>query len=261
MFKSLLISLRALKKLIFLFFTKPKIGLNLIKTILWGMRDPLKSIDYEILSHDQTIIHLKLKKKLIRLGDGDSRYYFMGYNDFQTKYEESLISSIEDIVKNYSNSSNYILAIPYHEIKGNFLKLIINGKFRTWYDTRALLNMFLKSNIKYRFADSFIFKANLGGKSYDSFRSAWTGKHIRIINDSESVANKLLKDNNQSSFKDFLQIQSRNAFDQLDLIKKFISLDNDQDTVYLISAGNVTRWLIYNVDFGYATAIDLGNFN
>ncbi len=248
----------SLFKLILLFFSNPRKGLLTIELIFKSIKNPLALIQYKVVDDKELFEYLILNGlSLARWGDGDSRYYYYKYNYFQNIFSQEIIQSLENLIKLYKPNSHYILGLPLLQLNNSFFKLVLSGKLKTWYDTRAILNTYLLPNYNYIFADSFAFKSKNITKMVLDKISLFD--RLLVISDNKKKYSELFTSNKIETH--YYKIPTFNASILLkEIINEINNLSVNSRLLVLLSAGNIARVLVERINNHNVIIIDLGNF-
>lgn len=216
-----------------------------------------EGVNLNILTPKQTIAYLKkTNKSLLRWGDADTRICYKGKIYYQD-YREELRDKYLDMLKNYSEKSPFLLAIPS---KINLSNKELGPEIRYWFMTKQLFDKYGKKEVPY--GDSLLFYSREIG--IEDMQELWhNSKGIILIHFNRAVYEYF-----QTKYPDkklfYIKVPEKNSFDYLNAydvqIKDFISANNfkSTDVKIIISAGMLARILGYKLSNEGYTVYDTG---
>ena len=207
------------------------------------------------IANDKLIVKSnKDNKSIIRFGDGEYRIMYKNKGIHYQDYNDSLKKELLDILKNYSNDSNYIICLPPFFFKNAFWFLFNDTKYIHCFSVpRFYWRKNINKHVKY--GDAFFF-----GKGNDKiFSKLWENndKIIFVHNDKKWCD---LFNLNYSKNAIFIKSPKKNSYNKLDEIEKKIKkIDVNKNYLILVSSGPMAKILAYRLSLNNHHVIDTGH--
>lgn len=213
-----------------------------------------------ILDSKETVnLQMNTKKSLIRFGDGE--FNLLNKKDVHyQKYSPKLVSELKIILQEYSNKSNYIIAVPYYYFSNN--NRVLNNRLliSCWSIAKTVFKNNMKNDVPY--GDAFLFsKDNKESFIYEKLWESYT--NIIFVHNNKSYSKAISLKDNQKLF--YVRVPNKNSYEkindiQIDIEKIFVSNNlNKKDSIILISSGPAAKVMIYNLSKKGFLCIDTGH--
>jgi hypothetical protein len=253
-------------KLIFLFIIKPKTAIFSLYQLLMGANVSNKLKRNKYLDIDSSIDYLLTTgKSLIRWGDGDS-IIVMGLDNHFEKYNAQLASDLGAILTNYTNTSDYLLAIPIAPIRDSFFRVLFKGKLSIWFRTRYLFNKYFDKQTYYLFSDAHMFRSE-AKPSLAKLNILFNDKYIILVHPFDDYYFEFIQlFKNTIKSVDYIKVPEYYAYDGFDNIFNevmriaYSKKASKKEILILVTAGNVARVLVYRLSRDF-TAYDIGSLD
>lgn len=212
------------------------------------------------LNAERTIENLITQEKsIIRFGDGEFRILLNKRGIEYQQFNPSLQEELRKIIKEYSDNSPYILAMPSSMFTKSILWYLKNKKI--YIDCFGFYRFYFRyfMNKKCTYGDAFCFSLN-NEKIYSKL---WSSDDIIIfVHRDKRFAEKFQKQYNIET--KFIKIPSKEAYSEvestIDRIKEeIIKLPQNKKCKVLISAGPAAKSIVYSLSKNNIIAYDTGH--
>ncbi len=202
-------------------------------------------------------------KSLIRWGDGESSILMGGDLYFQ-KNSHTLRKYLNCAVKEYTENSDYLIAVPAQFLTCTNYDLKISGKYRLWMKTRYVFKFFFRKSDN-KFLDAFIFRedSSLDNKLIERL---WSSEKVIFFVHNNYKYYVDFKKNNPDKKVYFIGINSANSFAQMNKsIRKIISINKKhnfkkESFCCLISAGPAAKAYVIELSRIGFKSLDMGHY-
>jgi len=190
---------------------------------LWRLLVQEKKINCQFYTTEEVLELINQGKSIIRIGDGEigiiNYYTSLCYQIWSKEIREEFLK----LIKNYQNSSNYILAIPIflnysNQELDNLPSLEVSKKF-CWLPLKNTYEILFNQKIKYIDAHAF-YRFDECQKIISHILNQ--NKNLILIANADSIAeikqNKILS----QKIKLFIQVPNQNSFESRDKITEDI---------------------------------------
>lgn len=237
--------------------------INKLKKIALMVKN-LTPIRINSLTSKQTIeLMIREKKGIIRWGDGETNLA-TGSGQFYQKADNNLRKELMDILVNYSNDKNYILALPNDYLNKSVFSYDLRRNI-IWSKTRNLMRKHYNGSMV---GNAFIFRDYITKKgdiiTADLVRLWEPYKYFIIISGNEILFEfkEIILKGKKQIFT--LKVDSKDCYDSIDSILsevKKIILENNcsiTDTVLLVSAGPAAKAIVNRASHINLCGFDVG---
>jgi hypothetical protein len=190
----------------------------------------------------------------------------MGLDNHFEKYNAQLASDLGAILTNYTNTSDYLLAIPIAPIRDSFFRVLFKGKLSIWFRTRYLFNKYFDKQIYYLFSDAHMFRSE-SKPSLAKLNTLFNGKNIILVHPFEDYYYKFIHMfKNTIKSADYIKVPEYYAYGEFEEIFKEVNRvanskrASKDEILILVTAGNVARVLVYRLSRDF-TAYDIGSLD
>lgn len=208
-------------------------------------------------SHDAFVEEIKKGRSIIRFGDGEMHIMNGGSIHYQ-KYEKGLGLAMRKIVKEFNDTSPYIVSLPIFINRSN-TELKKKGKFFVWMPAKVMYRILFPKNFSYGDAHFFY---------YDGFfrkylESYLLDKHLVVVSNPVSIES--FKNNIAIPFKkvSFVATPGENSYSEYericgDIDSAIANVPEEEEIVLLISTGPTSKQLVYDFTAKGHQALDIG---
>ncbi len=246
-------------------FKRNRFKTKIFNLFYWA---PLK---YNALTSEESLdLLIKSKKSLIRYGNGESEILLGGDMPTHNHYEE-LEKGLIEIIENYSENSNYLLALTNWCLTKNVFQLQNSPKrrmYRIWRFMRYDFWKFKMGKKNMPYLETDMFRVGPVGLPYEKIALIWKDiKNIIILNNNPEYV-KWFREKNPNHNVFHIEIPDKNTFEVIDDIQnrtlQTIKENNlpENDLAIMVSAGPCSNIICYNLCEKYHNYLcyDMGNF-
>lgn len=194
---------------------------------------------------------------LIRWGDGEVTLINGVSISYQSSSEE-LKRKLLEVILNYDD--NLIVASPSMFIEQSLLSLATSKKLKIWFKTRAFYLKY-RREMNYSHADAFGFR-NESGQLYAPLLKEVCLKKRRVYLLTSSASDLKLVE----SFLDYnctvklIEVPSKNSYESYSSVVNIFKNLNLEDSIFISSAGPLTKAIAMEFVSRNLQLIDLGHF-
>lgn len=219
------------------------------------------NVGAKFFSKDQVAELVKSGRSYIRLGDGELGMMH-GQSIHYQKYEKTLAKSFEQIIKNYNQTSDYILAIPIFAAYSNYELRKTKGKLSCWLPLKVEFARMFSKDLIYADAHLFYYKNWLQENLEEYFKT----KKLIIHTEKRNIDNQRKNIEKNLEVLGWVESLANNSFDNYEKDKKAIKQIIDKyvkgggvknDLIYIGAAGPLSKLLCLELS-EYVQAIDMG---
>lgn len=200
---------------------------------------------------------LKSGKSLIRFGDGEIYIANGGSIGFQD-YDKDLAQGFKEIIKNYHDKSNYVIAINKIPLEKTNQQLRKNNLLHCWLPFKVYWQLYFNKTSRYFDAAFFYYNESIPVYLENYFKT----KKLIIITNQQNVLRLQNNPNLPFDHISYVISPSVNAMKEFMSIKtqveKLISCENKDNFLVLASMGPASKLLAYKLALQGITVIDVG---
>jgi Glycosyltransferase GT-D fold len=215
-------------------------------------------INVQVQQKNQTVELILSGKSFIRLGDGEVALIKMIDVHFQ-KANQQIKDVFKNIIKQYSASSPYILAIPVRYITQSNSNLASISLLRCWLPFKIAYRQFFSKDIAYADAHAFY----VSGFFEENLTEYLKTKKLLLV--AKKIDNEAFKKNTKVIYSnvEYIDSPSEQAFEEYSNIQNkidaILATGDKKDIVILAAIGPTSKVLAYDYSKLGVQVLDIGH--
>lgn len=205
----------------------------------------------------QLVELLKQGKSLIRIGDGEvyiMNFGSMGYENYLPELREYFF----EIIKNYTEDSNYVLGLNKIPISKTNSQLKKDNLFHCWQPMKVYWQLYFDKTLLYFDATAFYYNETIP-KYFEEYLKT---KELILVTNSANI--EKFKNNKNIPFTDVLFVESpaTHTFEKhRELTREIMSLlegKTKEKVVVLLACGPASKVIAYQLSKEDVVSVDVG---
>lgn len=208
-------------------------------------------------SHKKLAEEIRKGRSFLRFGDGEMHLMNGGSIHYQ-KYEKRLELAMRSIVRQYEETSPYIIGLPVFINQSN-MELKKEDKFYVWMPAKVMYKLIFPKKVQYGDAHFFYYDRFF----QDYLEEYLLDKHLIVVSNNRSIS--LFKTNDAIPFRNvsFVSVPESDSYSGYERVCEDIDSALERAAkgtvpVLLVSAGPTSKQLVYDYAKKGYQSLDIG---
>jgi len=229
---------------------------DILTLYFWSLFTGTKPVPLRFYKWQDLAISIQSGKSLIRFSD-DEAALIAGRNIATQTFNKNLRQELFTILKNYNNSSPYILATPAYAITDDFKTLKQKKVHGLWRTLRIVFKLYAPRDVLYTDSDIFFYHNTFN----ELIKPLLNGRHVIVVTKEGNLVPEFMGSLNEAAIVDTIVTPAENSYASLEIIKNEIEkklFGVLEKPLIIFSCGASAKSLTYHFANKGIQSLDIG---